>query len=84
MAALFQSFASTITSTEGTLSTRSESLSNRIKANTKEQDRFNERLEATQTRLQKYYSALDTKMATLSGLSTYMTQQVTRWNSTGS
>lgn len=83
VAALFQSFASTITSTEGTLSTRSESLSNRIKANTKEQDRFNERLEATQTRLQKYYSALDTKMATLSGLSTYMTQQVTRWNSTG-
>lgn len=80
VAALFQSFASTITSTEGTLTSRSESLTNRIKENTKDQDRLNDRLEATQARLQRYYSALDTKMATLSGLNSYINQQVTKWN----
>lgn len=80
VAALFQSFASTITSTGGALSSRSDSLTNRIKENSKDQEKFNERLESTQARLQKYYSALDTKMASLSGLSSYVTQQITRWN----
>ena len=42
------------------------------------------RLDQTRARLQAQYTALDTKMATLTGLSSYMTQQITQFNrSTG-
>ncbi|MBL8275714.1 MAG: flagellar filament capping protein FliD [Pelomonas sp.] len=81
---LFQSFASVVTGTGGSLTSRTDSLGNRIKLNTKEQDRFNARIEDTRARLLKQYSALDTKLASLNGLNTYMTQQITNWNkSTG-
>jgi len=39
-----------------------------------------QRLDQTKARLQAQYSALDTKMATLSNLSSYMTQQITQYN----
>ena len=77
---LFQSFASIVTGTGGSLGSRTDSLGNRIKLNTKEQDRFNARIEETRTRLLRQYSALDTKLASLSGLNSYMTQQITNWN----
>ena len=39
-----------------------------------------EKLDRTRARLQAQYSALDTKMATLTNLSTYMSQQITQMN----
>ncbi len=51
IAALFESFGKAVTGTDGTLTTRSESLTNRIKLNGKEQDTFNTRIEATRARL---------------------------------
>ena len=39
-----------------------------------------DRLDATQKRFEAQFQALDTKMATLSALSAYVTQQVTLMN----
>ena len=41
---------------------------------------MNERIVAVTARLKKTYSALDSKMASLTALNTYITQQVTQWN----
>ena len=41
------------------------------------------RLEKTRLRLQAQYSALDTKMASLNNLSTYMNQQIAQMNNSG-
>jgi flagellar hook-associated protein 2 len=80
IAALFQSFASVVTGTDGPLTTRTNSLSSRLKRNGTDQDRANDRIEETRTRLQKQYTALDTKMASLTGLNNYISQQITNWN----
>ncbi len=80
IAALFESFAKAVTGAEGTLTSRSASLSNRIRLNGKDQETFNARIEATRARLLKQYSALDTKLASLSGLNSYVSQQITAWN----
>ena len=49
-------------------------------ANTRDQDKLNDRLANTEARLRAQYAALDTKMATLNALSTYMTQQIAACN----
>ena len=41
---------------------------------------MNDRLAATKARLQAQYSALDTRMASISTLSTYISQQIANWN----
>ena len=41
------------------------------------------RLDQTQKRLEKQYSALDKQMASLNSLSSYVTQQVAAWNKSG-
>ena len=80
IAALFESFGKAVTGADGTLTSRSASLTNRIRLNGKEQDTFSTRVEATRARLLKQYSALDTKLASLSGLNSYVSQQITAWN----
>ena len=55
-------------------------LSATLASNTKDQDKLNDRLADTETRLRAQYAALDTKMATLNALSAYMTQQIAAWN----
>lgn len=83
IAALFESFTKAVTGADGTLTSRTASLSNRIRLNTKEQDTFNARIEATRARLLKQYSDLDTKLSSLSGLNSYVSQQITAWNKAG-
>lgn len=65
---------------DGSLTTRSDSLRRQISANSKKQDAFNDRMTAVEARMRAQYSALDTKMATLNGLSSYLTQQITNMN----
>jgi flagellar hook-associated protein 2 len=65
-----------LTGAEGPVSTRQESLRARLKRNETEQDKMNDRLALVEARLQAQYTALDTKMASLSGLSQYVSQQV--------
>ena len=69
-----------VLSTNGLLSTRSAGLSTQLQRNEERQDQLEDRLEASEARMRAQYTALDTKMATLSALSSYMTQQVEAWN----
>ena len=48
--------------------------------NSDRQAQLEQRIAATETRLRAQYSALDTRMAQLTGLQSYVSQQVTNWN----
>lgn len=76
----FRVVASDILGVDGTLTSRTDGLNEKLRRNQKQQDRMEERLAATQKRLEKQYSTLDAKLGTLNGLSTYVTQQVAQWN----
>ncbi len=66
--------------TDGSISSRTTGLKDRLTRNQKDQDRIEDRVAATEKRLRAQYSALDTKMAGLNSLQTYLTQQITGWN----
>lgn len=76
----FRVVASNILGVDGSLTSRTDGLNEKLKRNQKQQDRMEERLAATQKRLEKQYSMLDAKLGALNGLSTYVTQQVAQWN----
>lgn len=65
---------------DGMLTSRSNGLATSLTMNQKQQDSLKARLAGTEARLTKQYGALDTKMASLSTLSTYVTQQIANWN----
>ena len=66
--------------TGGLLVTRNTGLNTTLAANGKRQTDMQSRLDATESRLKAQYTALDTKMASLTTLSTYLTQQIAGWN----
>jgi flagellar hook-associated protein 2 len=70
--------------TDGSLATRTAGLNSTLKVNQTRQDDMTDRMTDTEKRLRAQYTALDTKMAGLNTLSTYITQQIANWNkSTG-
>ncbi|MDO9316138.1 MAG: flagellar filament capping protein FliD [Burkholderiaceae bacterium] len=76
----FRNIADDLLNTGGALTSRTSGLNDKLQRNQKSQDALEQRLVQTQKRLEAQYGALDTKMASLSGLSTYVTQQVAQWN----
>ena len=66
--------------TGGTINARSTALNDKLQRNQKAQDAMDQRLAQTRARLEKQYSALDTQISSLNGLSSYVTQQVAQWN----
>jgi flagellar hook-associated protein 2 len=62
---------------EGPLTTRTQGLQGRIRSNEQQQQRLEDRVQRTEARLLAQYTALDTKMGQLQGLSAYVTQQMT-------
>jgi flagellar hook-associated protein 2 len=66
--------------TGGSVNSRSTALSDKLSRNQKSQDAMTARLAQTQKALEAQYGALDKRMASLTGLSGYVTQQVTQWN----
>ena len=76
----FKRLADAALGSEGVFATRTASIQASVTRNSKSQTAMEKRLEQTQARLQAQYSALDTTMAKLSNLSTYMTQQITQLN----
>ena len=72
--------ASNILGIDGSLTSRTDGLNEKLKRNQKQQDRLEERLAQTQKRLEQQYTALDTQLGRLNGLSSYVTQQVAIWN----
>ncbi len=75
-----KNFANGLLNADGSLTYRSEALQSSLDRNEKEQDRINARLGTVEQRLLAQYSALDTKLAGLNGLSSFVTQQVKLWN----
>jgi flagellar hook-associated protein 2 len=68
----------------GAVTNKASALGSVLARNAKDQAKVNERATAVEARLRKTYSALDTKMASLTALNSYVAQQVTTWNkSTG-
>lgn len=66
--------------TDGALTTRTSGLSSSLKANQKQQDVYSDRNEQKEKALRKQYSALDTSMANLTSLNTYIGNQIAQWN----
>jgi flagellar hook-associated protein 2 len=73
-------FASGVLASGGQVSNKATALQNALKRNATEQTRVNDKAAIVEARLNKQYSALDAKMASLSALNSYVAQQVTTWN----
>lgn len=65
---------------EGTLPSRTQSLQDRVRSNKDAQERLEDRVARTQERILRQYSALDMRMGQLSGLASYVSQQMAMLN----
>lgn len=77
-----RAFATQVLGADGVINSRSDALNANIKSNQTEQERVLERASVVEKRLRAKYAALDTKLAGLTALSSYIGQQVTAWNKT--
>jgi flagellar hook-associated protein 2 len=84
VAAQLRSVIDDLIGTDGAIAGRTTGLQDRLKRNEKDQDRIEDRVAATEKRLRAQYSALDTRMAGLTGLQSYLSQQITGWNKSSS
>jgi len=73
-------FASSVLGIDGSLTSRTDGLNDKLERNQDSQDRMEERLARTQKRLEAQYSALDARLGSLNSLSSYVTQQIAQWN----
>jgi flagellar hook-associated protein 2 len=84
VAVQMKALATNMLSTNGFFGSKDISLKASLKRNTADQQKVNDRATQVEASLNAKYSALDTKMASLNALNTYISQQVTTWNkSTG-
>jgi flagellar hook-associated protein 2 len=67
----------------GTVTNKSAAVQKALERNAADQTKVNSRASLLEERLKRQYSALDTKMASLSALNSYVAQQVTSWNKSG-
>jgi flagellar hook-associated protein 2 len=80
LARQFRTLADSMLSTDGSLTTRSDGLRQRLDQNKTQQERLNDRIAMTEKRLRAQYTALDTQLGKLNGLSSYVTQQIAQFN----
>jgi len=71
----WNSFATQILGTDGAITAGQSALQKRIANNDSQIDRMQDSLSLTEQRLRAQYSALDTKMSSLSALSAYVSKQ---------
>jgi flagellar hook-associated protein 2 len=62
--------------TDGSLETLEQSLNDRVERNDDRQEQMEDRLTRTEARIRAQYEALDTSMAKLNALSSYVAQQL--------
>ncbi|MDH4290130.1 MAG: flagellar filament capping protein FliD [Aquincola sp.] len=65
---------------DGTITSRTDGLQERLQRNQRDQDRLEARIALVEKRLRAQYGALDTRMASLNSLSSYVTQQMQALN----
>jgi flagellar hook-associated protein 2 len=75
-------FARGLVSFDGRVSTKSTSLQDALKRNSKDQDKVNERATRVEANLRRQYAALDTELAKWTGLNSYVSSQIAQWNKT--
>ncbi len=80
----FRAMGDSLLSVDGAIATRSDGLRERIDLNQDAQDRLALRVAQTEKRLRAQYTALDATLGRLSGLSSYVTQQVAAFNKSSS
>ena len=76
----FKKFTDELLSYDGSLNAKSDSLTKRATVNLDQQARVNQNAATLEAQLTRQYTALDKQMASITALSTYMTQQVANWN----
>jgi len=76
----FATMASQVIASDGTVSTRTQSLQKQVTKNSDEQTRLNDRVDLFQKRLIAQYTALDANVAKLNALQSYVTQQIAQMN----
>lgn len=76
----FATFTQGAIGTGGILPGTTASLQSQKTQISKDEDSLQDRLTLTEARLRKQYTDLDTTMATLTSLNTYVTQQIAAWN----
>ncbi len=76
----FSDLAGQVLAVDGSLTTRTEGLRKRISQNSDAQDKLEDRVERFRARLVAQYTAMDTNLARLNSLSSYMTQQLASLN----
>jgi flagellar hook-associated protein 2 len=76
IATRLRAMADQVLSIDGSISTRSDGLRKRIDMNQDRQEALNDRIAMVEKRLRAQYTALDKQMASLTSLSSYVTQQI--------
>jgi flagellar hook-associated protein 2 len=72
-----QGWADGLLQSTGAIPSRTRSLQDRLSANQRDQERLTERLTLVEKRLRAQYGTLDSTVSQLSGLSSYVSQQMT-------
>ncbi|WP_395699064.1 flagellar filament capping protein FliD [Aquabacterium sp.] len=72
----YKALADAALSTGGTFDSKTTSLKSMLSRNSKSQDDMQNRLDQTEARLRRQYTALDTQMSSLNSLSSYVSQQM--------
>lgn len=72
----FKDLGNTVLGTDGSLETLEQSLNDRVERNDDRQEQMEDRLTRTEARIRAQYEALDTSMAKLNALSSYVAQQL--------
>jgi len=72
----YADLATRVLGIDGSLTTRTEGLRQRISRNGEQQERLNERVERFQQRLVAQYTAMDANLSRLNALSDYVSQQL--------
>lgn len=76
----YADMATQVLGTDGTLTTRTQSLQKMLAKNSEAQTRLNDRVDRFQQRLVQQYTALDGNLSRLNALSSSVTQQLSRLN----
>ena len=80
IAVRFQKLSDQVTSSDGSIATRTDGIKSSIKRTQANVDRLELRIDRMEERLRKQYAALDQTSSRLNGLSNYVTQQLSAMN----
>jgi len=76
----FKAMTDKLMGSDGFFASKTKTYDSALKLNAKEVERVLDRAERLEKSLTQRYTALDTKMASLNALNSYISQQVTTWN----